>query len=227
MKSDHHHFPHYLSWRDPLISNHVLPALLQNEIIVASTDTVPGLLGITTKAAHEKLHSLKGDRGNKPFIVLVKKEHLNNFVDLEYLSSGVLALIRQCWPGPLTIIFRARKQCPAYLISDQGTIALRSPQHEGLQSLLSRIPGLFAPSANRSNHPTPEAIVNVDTALTQSVRYVVRDDKEKSLSSVSTIIDISAITSDNAQSRNNIRIIRHGAYPQEVIERIYEAIYSK
>ena len=200
---------------------------LQEEIIIASTDTVPGLLAPATIVGYQKLRALKGDRGDKPFLILIAASHLSFFVDMTMLNRGVVALTKKCWPGPLTIVFKARHNLPSFLVSTMGTIALRCPAHEGLQKLLQEIPGIFAPSANRSNIPAPQSLTEVDGKLINEVACVVDHQKENRQATASTIIDVTKVDSDTISDVKKINVLREGAYKKEEIERIYASAYSE
>lgn len=216
-----------LSWSDDSTTKILQELLLQGEIIIADTDTIPGFLAPVTLQGYQKLREIKGDRGEKPFLVLISASQLARFVNLASLNRGVLALTQQCWPGPLTIIFNARPESALHLVSSTGTIALRCPAHEGLQQLLAHVPGLFAPSANRSNQTPPQSIYDVDQELIAAAASVVGDRKKMNGPHASTIIDVSNVKTDVIAEKSKISVVREGVYPKALIERIYESAYSE
>ncbi|MFA6527569.1 MAG: Sua5/YciO/YrdC/YwlC family protein [Candidatus Babeliales bacterium] len=227
MKEALSHQQKNLSWKNDTTITTAKGALLQGEIIIASTDTVPGLLGSITSVGFQKLRWLKGDRGDKPFLILIAARELFTFIDPTTLNCGIIALTKHCWPGPLTIVFKAHPNLTPFLVSTTGTIALRCPAHQGLQKLLTTIPGIFAPSANRSNCPPPDCLADVDRALIDAVAYVITDENENSNPVASTIIDVTDVKNDSASEVKKIRVLRGGAYQKKVIERTYESAYSK
>lgn len=214
-----------LFWNDPITIQTIKEQLLQEEIIITTTDTIPGLLANITSQSYQKLRQLKGDRGDKPFLILITASQLSQFVDVSTLNRGVIALTQQCWPGPLTIIFKARPDLAPFLVSAAGTIALRCPTHEGLQKLLHLVPGVFAPSANRSNQPPPQSLSNVDQELIDSTTSMVGDQESIITTQASTIIDVTHIQSDDRNQVANIHIVREGTYSKKVIEGVYESAY--
>ena len=89
--------------------------------------------------------------------------------------------------------------------SRQGTIALRVPDHAGLQKLLPHFTGLFSTSANISDNPVPRTIKDVDERIVKQVAYAVIDKKEKSIELLeSTITDCSG---------DHITVVCEGAHP--------------
>ncbi len=71
-------------------------------------------------------------------------------------------------------------------------IALRVPDHAGLQKLLPHFTDLFSTSANISGNPVSRTIKDVDERIVKQVAYAVIDKKEKSIELLeSTITDCS------------------------------------
>jgi L-threonylcarbamoyladenylate synthase len=69
------------------------------------------------------------------------------------VSDQALRLARQHWPGPLTVVLRARDGLPAALIKD-GKLALRVPGPSPALALVRAFGGpLTATSANESGRP--------------------------------------------------------------------------
>ncbi len=194
-----------LYWNEVHTVDRVADALWQNKIILCTSDTILGLFALLTEDGYDKLNKIKG-RSDKPYIVLIgSHEKISLFVE-KPLSSTVQTLIDHCWPGPLTLILKAKKDVPSFLQSAQGKIALRMPNHQGLLLLLKRFDGLFSTSANKTNMPVPYTIEAVDSLVVRQVAYCVLDSPEqKEILSMksSTILDCTGST---------IHIVREGAY---------------
>ena len=95
--------------------------------------------------------------------------------------------------------------------SKQGRIALRVPDHAGLQKLLTHFTGLFSTSANISGNPIPRTINEVDERIVKQVSCAVIDKKEKPVALLSsTIIDCSG---------EPIVVVRKGAYPIDELKK--------
>lgn len=205
----------YLFWENPDSIAKLQQVLSENKLVVGSSDTVFGLLANTTQAGFASLNSVK-ERKDKPYIVLIGNiDKLKHFVAGE-LSLNILNLLNFCWPGPLTMIFRAKEDLPEYLVSQDNKIALRIPQHDGLLRLLENFDGLFSTSANLSGQRVPGFIENVDAGILDQVEEVVLDQYTSgyaNTSQPSTILDCST---------GQIKVIREGAYSIDSLKRVYD-----
>ncbi len=118
--------------------------LLQYEILVTSTDTIPGILVNLTEKSFKKLNDTKKDRSGKPYLVVINSwKKISHFIEIETITPKIIQLLDHEWQSAMTFVFKARKELPAFLTSSEKTIALRRPNHEGLLSLLSSFDGLF------------------------------------------------------------------------------------
>ncbi len=194
-------------WQKPDTNNKIIAALQNNDLLVTTTDTIPGFLANTTEQGFVTLNKIKQDRSNKPYIVLVSDlNKLEYFVDTECLTPKIKELLSKCWPGPLTIIFKARKNLPDFLKSEKDTVAIRCPKYSPLLEVLKHFDGLFSTSANKSSRPAPQTVEYLDPKIIEQVKYVVRDVESTLPTNPSTIIDISS---------GQVSVVRRGAYPVE------------
>ena len=205
-----------LSWENPTDIKTLSVSLKQNDISLCATDTLYGLLGNCTQYSYTKLKDLKADHSAKPFLLLIAKKSLGCFIDLNSLCSKLQTFISKVWPGPVTIIFKAKQHLPSFLASQEGTIALRCPNHSGLLQLLKTYDSLFSTSANKTGQPPPMYAEEIDPDLLQQVAYFV-DTKNllpRARKKPSTIIDCS--------KGDSIKVVRTGAYPIKELERYYD-----
>ncbi len=99
------------------------------------------------------LFAVKERPADKPVLVLIGGKE-----DLGRLACSVPEpyhrLMERFWPGPLTLVFPARKGLPDLLTAGSGTIAVRYSPHPVAQALITRFGGpVTATSANRSGQP--------------------------------------------------------------------------
>ncbi len=210
-------------WQDGGAIARIREALDKEVLCVTSTDTIFGFLSVTEKRGFDVLQQLKGERKNKPFLVLIGSVFkLKHFVDLNSMPENLIKLLHHCWPGPVTIVFRAHKDIPSFLMSEQGTIALRCPAHQGLQKLLQSFNGLFSTSANKTGQPFPVCPEELDDDIVSNVEYVVldRDGHEQDTKLPSTILDCSNI------AQQGIKVLREGAYPIHLLEDYYGSKFN-
>ncbi len=164
---------HY--WSEKQIIDKLKISLCNNNIVITSTDTILGFLGNITLESFDKITKIKEKRENKPFLVIINSiDKLSKFVDIQSLEgTNVNKLLKKHWPGPLTVIFKAKKDLPSFLQSKENTIAIRCPQHKGLQEILQHFDGLFSTSANRTNQPTPINYKDLDPEIIKQVQFVL------------------------------------------------------
>lgn len=195
-----------LCWSNPETVEYVAKELHNGKVVLAEGDTVLGLLVDVSEEGRAKLDHIKG-RSKKPYLVLVAdKEKALNLIELgEGKFFQVEKLINICWPGPVTLIFRAKKEVPTYITSVEGNIALRIPDHTGLLQLLARFEGLFSTSANSTGEPVPDVMDQVNSAIMDSVACIVMNDADQKaqLSMPSTIIDCTG---------ERLVVVREGAF---------------
>jgi len=178
----------------------IIDILKHDGVLLAASDTVLGLFAQLTEKGKQKLDIIKV-RNAKPYIVMIRSQAmLSQFVD-QQLDEQIIGVINRCWPGPLTIIFRAKKSLPDWMKGFDGTIAIRVPDHEGLQVLLECVGALFTTSANISDQPLPKKYDEVDQKILDQVQAVCCNPTMVYDGPASTIIDASS---------GSIKIIRQG-----------------
>jgi L-threonylcarbamoyladenylate synthase len=181
-----------LFWDNPATIQYVAKLLQEGKVVLAEGDTVLGLLADVSAKGRDQLDHIKS-RSQKPYLILIGfPEKAFDFIEIaQDKIFQTEKLIKKCWPGPVTLIFKAKTDIPVYLQSADGTVALRVPDHAGLLQLLSHFNGLFSTSANNSGQPVPDSLEEVDQSILNAVACVVMNDFHKKTESAlpSTIID--------------------------------------
>lgn len=223
-----------LFWQNKHTVGTLKNLLINNGIAVTSTDTLYGFLANITESSFNSLCKLKGGEsffsGKRPFIILISSfEKLSIFVDVKNLSVDLKRFVNGCWPGPVTIIFKAKPDVPSFLLSEKRTIGLRCPDHSGLQAILRSFDGLFSTSANRSCMSAPTSISEIAPEILGDVACVVAEDFSNSKLSVkkvkpSSIIDVSCVNCFSHKNKQKLpfRIVREGTYSVNKLKEIYE-----
>lgn len=190
-----------LDWNNVETYPYLIKALQHDDVVLASSDTVLGLFAQLSEKAKKKIDTIK-IRNSKSYIILLQSADLiYQFIDQD-INQSMHTIIDQYWPGPVTIIFKARPTLPDWLQSAQGTIAIRVPEHQGLQKLLDHIPALFTTSANISDQSLPERYQDINPAILQQVSAVCCNPDMIYDGPASTIIDVSS---------GSIKIVRQGS----------------
>lgn len=179
-------------------------------LVAVPTETVYGLAGNgLDENAVKKIYEVKGRPQIKPLSLMV---HDAGAIDRCCVSvpKQAFALAEKFWPGPLTIVLKARDIVPKIVRAGGATVGLRCPDHPLALELLSKaeLP-LAAPSANPSGEKSPSDASTVMECFDGIIDAVI-DGGSCGLGLESTIIDMTAVP---------YRILRQGALPREEIEK--------
>ena len=120
-------------------------------VVVIPTETAYGLIAdATNTSAVERIQSIKGrDLWKTPPLIVDSTETAEQFMEL---TRRLRELANQYWPGPLTIVAKAKESKLAkQVIRDDGTIALRVSSNLIAQAIARAINApIVATSANLS-----------------------------------------------------------------------------
>lgn len=178
-------------------------------IAVYPTDTFYGLGGNAySSAAVEKIYDLKGRRRDKPLSIVVADLEMAGLAAADP-PAALFGLAAAFWPGPLTLVLRARPGFPPAMLGPGGTVAMRVPALPWLRSLLAAAGfPLTATSAN----PTGEGEID-DPAEARRIFEgrvdLFIDGGRTPGGAVSTIVDLTGETP---------RLLRPGAVPWDDIQ---------
>lgn len=193
----------YISCTDELVG-----IMRGGGLVAVPTETVYGLAGngLDEKAVAE-IYEVKGRPEVKPLSLMV-----HDAASMERYCENVppqaYTLAKKFWPGPLTIVMKAKPCVPEIVRAGGGTVGLRCPDHPLTLELLEKSGVPFAaPSANPSGEPSPK---NADSVLKYFDGKIdaVLDGGECGIGCESTLIDL---------SRTPYRILRQGALPADEI----------
>lgn len=205
-----------LYWCDERSRVLIVQKLQSENVVLGSSDTVLGLLAPLTEHGFSLLNEIKV-RKEKPYIILIESALKASYFVAPQALNRVQKIIDSCWPGPLTLIFKAKEDLPSWMKSPDGTIALRVPKHEGLLAILGHFPGLFSTSANLAGQPIPAQVADIDPSILARAATLIIDPFPVQ-TPPSTILDCSGLT---------IKVIRHGAYPIVNLERLINDKFDK
>jgi L-threonylcarbamoyladenylate synthase len=179
-------------------------------LVAMPTETVYGLAADATNAAAiAALYALKGRPRFNPLIV-----HVASIADAEKpaeFTPAARALAVAYWPGPLTLVLKARadNQIADLVTAGLDTIAVRVPAHPLALALIAASGRpLAAPSANRSGRISPTTAAHVAADFGTDLPHIL-DGGPTTLGLESTIIDASGPTPI---------LLRPGALPAHDIE---------
>ena len=180
-------------------------------IVIFPTETVYGIgtNGLNEKAV-QQLYEVKQRPLNKPISLLVNsidmiEEIAKDITDIEY------ELIKEFFPGPLTIILKKNNIVPNILTANQDTVGIRMPANKIALKLIeyAGVP-ITTPSANISGRPSGTNIKDIMEDFDGKVDYFV-DGGPSKIGRASTIVKV---------EKGIPKILRKGAISEEQIRQI-------
>ena len=189
--------------------------LKAGSLVAFPTETVYGLgADATNPDAVARIYTAKGRPADHPLIV-----HLGDMQDIaewsEEIPDYAIALARNFWPGPMTLILKRSALAKDFITGGQETVGLRVPDHVIALALLNEFKklggkGIAAPSANRFGHVSPTTSAAVTSELSDYLEEndLILDGGPSQVGVESTIIDC---------TEELPKILRPGAITKEMI----------
>jgi L-threonylcarbamoyladenylate synthase len=160
-------------------------------LVAFPTETVYGLGAdaLNSRAVSALFKAKKRPLDNPPIV------HVENIRDVYRLAEQVPQkadqLMKEFWPGPLTLVFKRSEAVPDVTVAGLNTIAVRMPQHSVALALIreSSCP-LAAPSANLAGKPSPTSADHVFNDLNGRIDAIL-DGGPTRIGVESTVLDLS------------------------------------
>ncbi|MEX0616764.1 MAG: L-threonylcarbamoyladenylate synthase [Candidatus Woykebacteria bacterium] len=181
----------------------------QGGIVIFPTDTVFALgCRVGNHEATKRLYAVKQRPDNQPTLILA--ESLEQATKYGIFEKAALALATKFWPGPLTIVVKAKNEAAKYILGPGHTLAIRVPKFNPVQEILKQVGDpILAPSANFRGKQATAKLGEIDKNLTKLVDYVL--EMECGGKKPSTIVDVSGKTH---------RILREGSVSKKEISNL-------
>ena len=179
-------------------------------LVAFPTETVYGLGAdaLNPQAVLALFEAKKRPLDNPPIV------HVENINDVYRLAKQVPPkaekLMREFWPGPLTLVFKHSDIVPSVTVAGLDTIAIRMPQHKVALALIreSNRP-IAAPSANLAGKPSPTSAKHVFDDLNGRIDAIL-DGGTTHIGVESTVLDLSV---------NPPMVLRPGGTPFEALKK--------
>ncbi len=180
-------------------------------IVVFPTETVYGIgANGLDKDAVKRLYKVKQRPVDKAISLLVSNVEMieqlaKDITDMEYV------LIKEFFPGPLTIILNKKDNVPDIVTAGGSTVGVRMPENEIALRLIEYggVP-IAAPSANISGHPSGTELNTIIDEFKENVDCYIDGGKSK-IGVASTIVQVI----DGVP-----HILREGSITKEQIEEV-------
>ncbi len=188
---------------------------MAGRLVAFPTETVYGLgADARNPDAVKRIYEVKGRPADHPLIV-----HISSINQVEKWAIEIpdyaIALARNFWPGPMTLIFKRSAIVKDFITGGQETVGLRIPSDPIALALISEFEkisdsAIAAPSANRFGHVSPTSAPAVSSELSEYLGYgdLILDGGACYVGVESTIIDCTG---------KHPHILRPGAITGEMI----------
>ncbi|HEX8650308.1 MAG TPA: L-threonylcarbamoyladenylate synthase [Pyrinomonadaceae bacterium] len=184
-------------------------------VVAFRTDTFYGLGADPFNAdALRAIKSLKGREDGKPILVVI-----SDAAEAERFIAGRTGLFEHVsgrhWPGPLTLVVKARERVPEELTAGSGTVGVRLPDDEEVRELVRACGGaLTATSANLAGEPPARNVTMVARSFPSGLGLII-DGGEARVDRASTVLDVSGDTP---------RLIREGVVSRRELQETLQSL---
>lgn len=151
--------------------------LKQGAVVSFVTDTVWGVGCLPdNEKGVENIYELKNRDRSKP-LILMSNDVKNLLPYVKNVSKTAERLIKENFPGALTLIFEKSEKTPDYVTSFQNTVGIRVPNNSVFARLCDVVDGhvLATTSANLSNQPPASNFDEAKDFIGEHVEYVFED----------------------------------------------------
>jgi L-threonylcarbamoyladenylate synthase len=196
---------------DPAVIARAGKIIAGGGVVVFPTQTLYGL-GVNALDPHavDRIFTIKERPPDKPVLILI-----NSIYDIQKLSAEIPTaarkIIESCWPGGVTIVFRAAQGLPYNLTAGTGKIGIRLPLHPVARELLrsSSVP-VTGTSANISGFAGCSTIKEISMGIQEHTDMILDAGALKG-GLGSTIVDVTVTPPG---------ILREGTVPERRIREV-------
>ena len=189
-------------------------AVQRGQLIVIPTDTVYGIAADAFDAdAVAALLAAKGRGREMPPPVLISAATTLDALAVD-VPDYARALVKEFWPGPLTVVCKEQSSLRWDLGDARGTVAVRMPDHEVTLELLERTGPLAVSSANKTGQLPARDAEAAEEMLGEDIALIVDAGPILDLDP-STIVDVT--TSPG-------RVLRRGVLSLEKLNAVLEPL---
>lgn len=179
--------------------------ILENDGVIAFvTDTVWGLGCLpSSKKAVEKIYAIKKREALKPLILM--SNSIDNLLPyVETLNATAEELIKNHFPGALTLVLKKTDLTKDYITSGFDTVGIRIPNNQVFSEICEAIPGktLATTSANLSHEPSAKTYEQAIKNMGKKADLIIEDFAQCAMGLESTVALV---------DKKEIKILRQGA----------------
>ena len=148
------------------VINLAATVLRDGGLVVFPTETVYGIGALAdSKFGAQEIFEVKVRPLDMPLPWLVENEDALDTYGVD-IPEYAHMLAREFWPGPLSLVVKASDRVGRDFRAPDGTVALRSPDHEVVTELIAAAGGpIIATSANTHGRPAPAVFDDVEERI--------------------------------------------------------------
>lgn len=148
------------------VINLAATVLRDGGLVVFPTETVYGIGALAGSAfGAQEIFEVKVRPLDMPLPWLVESEDALDTYGVD-VPECAHRLAHEFWPGPLTLVVKASDRVGKDFRAADGTVALRSPDHEVVTELIAAAGGpIIATSANTHGNPAPASFADVEERI--------------------------------------------------------------
>ncbi len=191
----------------------VAEIMINGGIAVFPTDTVYGLGAVPLKKSIEKIYEIKKRDFSKKIIALINDiSNLNEMIDETSENMDKISpVLREYWPGELTVIFKADRKFTRKFDEELDTIGVRIPKNKTALEIIKNAGGIvLTTSANISGENPVTRLNSLNKEIREKVDCVIEDESTLT-GKPSTIVKY---------ENGEIELLRKGNVPIENIKKL-------
>ena len=191
----------------------VAEIMINGGIAVFPTDTVYGLGAVPLKKSIEKIYEIKKRDFSKKIIALINDiSNLNEMIDETSENMDKISpILREYWPGELTVIFKADRKFTQKFDEELETIGVRIPKNKTALEIIKNAGGIvLTTSANISGENPVTRLNSLNKEIREKADCVIEDESTLT-GKPSTIVKY---------ENGEIELLRKGNVPIENIKKL-------
>ncbi len=147
----------------------VARVLKSGGVAVFPTDTVYDIgCSVKKPEALKRIFKLKDRDLSQSLSIIISRPEVA--LEIAKFQEKDLEILKKIWPGPWTLVTKARVSLPVGAVGPDGTVALRCPDHGIALDLLRKVGDTLAvSSANFSGDRSPVRFEDVDPGILDQV----------------------------------------------------------
>jgi len=157
----------------------VAEIMINGGIAVFPTDTVYGLGAVPLKKSIEKIYEIKKRDFSKKIIALINDiSNLNEIIDETSENMDKISpVLREYWPGELTVIFKADRKFTRKFDEELETIGVRIPKNKTALEIIKNAGGIvLTTSANISGENPVTRLNSLNEEIREKADCVIEDE---------------------------------------------------